>query len=96
MPSKWASGGGAGVKDGDVSIFDLGNTGWTYYDLTASLATGKALTAFTIYGSSAAATWVDDVVLVSSVTAVPEPASALLMLAGGVVLMRRRLCARGA
>lgn len=75
----------------DVSIFDLGNTGWTYYDLTGYLAAGKSLTGLTIYGSSAAATLVDDVVLTSSVTAVPEPASALLMLAGSVVLMRRRL-----
>lgn len=69
----------------DVSIFDLGNAGWTYYDLTSSLAAGKSLAGFTIYGSSAAATLVDDVVL-TSVAAVPEPATPLLMLAGGLLL----------
>lgn len=66
----------------DVSIFDLGNSDWTYYDLSASLEAGKALSGFTIYGSSAAASLIDDVTLVTSAAAVPEPASVGLLMAG--------------
>ena len=67
----------------DVLVFDLGNSEWTYHDLSASLAAGKSLAGFTIYGSSAAASFVDDVTLTS---AVPEAASADLLLAGIAVL----------
>lgn len=76
----------------DVSIFDLGNTDWTYYDLSSSLAAGKTLTGLTIYGSSAAASLIDDVTLTTVAVAVPEPASSVLLLAGGTVLawLRRR------
>jgi len=66
----------------DVSIFDLGNSDWTYYDLTASLAAGKALSGFTLYGSSAAASLMDDVTLTTATVAVPEPASVGLLAAG--------------
>ena len=77
----------------DVSIFDLGNSDWTYYDLSASLAAGKTLTSFTIYGSSGAVSFIDDVTLTTA--AVPEPAPSALLLAGmaalgGLTWRRRR------
>lgn len=77
----------------DVSIFDLGNTDWTYYDLGASLAAGKALAGFTIYGSSAAASFIDDVTLTTTAaTTVPEPALPALLFAGmgGLAWQRSR------
>lgn len=71
----------------DVSIFDLGNSSWTYYDLGASLAAGKTLTGFTIYGSSAAASLVDDVTLTTVTAAVPEPTPSALLLVGAAALV---------
>lgn len=79
----------------DVSIFDLGNSSWTYYDLSSALAAGKSLVGFTLYGSSAAASVIDDVTLTTLTTAVPEPASAALLTAGlGLVGWRQRRSAR--
>lgn len=84
----------------DVSIFDLGNSDWTRYDLTSALQAGALLSGLTIYGSSAAATWIDAVTLqtAGSVAAVPEPAGAALALGGTGLLLglagRRRHATR--
>lgn len=69
----------------DVLLFDLGNDAWTRYSLTDQLAAGKALQSFTIYGSSSGTTLVDAVQL-ATVSSVPEPASAALLLSGGLLL----------
>lgn len=48
------------------SIFDLGNSDWTLYDLTSTLKAlgeGKSLLGFSIYGNSGAISYIDDVVL---------------------------------
>jgi hypothetical protein len=85
----------------DVSIFDLGNSAWTGYDLSTALKAGASLTGLTIYGSSAGATLIDAVTLqtTGAIGAVPEPASAALALGGAGLLLavagRRRANARG-
>ena len=60
--------------------------GWLHYDLVSALSAGKVLTSFTLYGTSPEATYVDNLKLVTQTPAVPEPAGAVLMMAGLAVV----------
>lgn len=63
---------------------------WLHYNVVTELSTGKVLTSFTLYGTSPEATYVDNMTLLVQTPAVPEPASALLLIAGLAVLGRGR------
>lgn len=85
--------------DASTSIADimgLGDTGWTWYDLTSGLVSGQSLVGITIYGALDQTNYIDDVSLATSTAPpVPEPSTWSLMLAGlamvGVARRTRRL-----
>lgn len=83
-----------GYSDGTYSsiivdgMFD--GDDWLHYNVVTELSTGKVLTSFTLYGTSPEATYVDNMTLLVQTPAVPEPASALLLIAGLAVLGRGR------
>lgn len=60
--------------------------GWLHYDLVSELSAGKVLTSLTLYGTSPEATYVDNLTLLTQTPAVPEPAAAMLMMAGLAVV----------
>lgn len=60
--------------------------GWLHYDLVSELSPGKLLTSLTLYGTSPEATYVDNLTLLTQTPAVPEPAAAMLMMAGLAVV----------
>lgn len=67
---------------------------WTQFDVTSSLAAGKNLVGFQIYGTSPGPAYLDDFVINASTGGAPEPSVWAMLLAGfgavGVGLRRRR------
>jgi hypothetical protein len=71
------------------------NSNWNPYDVTSSLASGKSLIGFAVFGhvsyvGGGSRTYLDDVVVDGTLSSVPEPGSLALIAAGAAVFFFRR------